>query len=174
MSQYIFDVINAFDNIPIEYFNVDVHHIAEYYSKKQKIERVFMSELYHQWRKIMENKPLVYSGLILHTEIGKIITKNVEFPDISLHGGQFGKNRMRNELMIELKMDDYDSNDFTKLRSALGNPLQYKSVLYLIVNSNKETIKNKIRQESDRYINYALEKFYFFTKKDRLFQLKID
>lgn len=94
MHKFIFDLEEAFYNVSPRYTNNRVLHSVRVEENTQGIERPFMSELYHQWRVIMEKNPFLYSRLILHSNIGKAVGgDNIEFPDLVLHGGQIGVNR---------------------------------------------------------------------------------
>lgn len=177
MYKFLFDLEEAFYNVPIDYTNnrvaratvqvVNENHI-------QRIERPFMTELYHQWRLIMINNPSRYNGLILHATIGKLIDgDNVEFPDLALHGGQVGPNRNRNEVMVEIKMENYDANDMRKLFNAVSGKLSYKKGVYIVFNKTFDQIKISVNNDFANIQNFeaSFRKIFFLTKKDGLFNL---
>lgn len=176
MNKYLFDLGEAFFLVSDDYsnnkvaratttgLNVNENHI-------QQVERPFMTELYHQWRMIMTENSERYSGLILHATIGKLINgDNVEFPDLALHGGQVGATRDRNEVMVEIKMNNYDPNDMRKLFNSISGRLSYNKGVYIIFNNKIEDIKVSLENERnviELHKNH-FSKLYFLTKRDGL------
>ena len=174
MYKYIFDLEEAFRNVSSRYTSNRVHHSLRVDENTQGIERPFMSELYHQWRVIMEKNPSRYSKLILHSNIGKVVNgNNVEFPDLVLHGGQIGENRRLNEVVVEIKMNNYSSIDVSKLFNALRGNLNYNKAVYILYNKTFEEIYELYRHHINDFNGNELlfRKFFFITKKDGLFSL---
>ncbi len=172
-EEFIADLFAAYGNVPIKYLNKGVIHSQRgNIPTTQEIERVFLGELYHQWRKIMDVKPHLYGDLILHTEIGKVINiETVQRPDMVLHGGQIGPNRMTsNKIITELKMDAFDLNDFEKIYRAIQN-LNYEFGVYIINNIGRQKIKNELRNISPEFPDYH-NRIYFMNSKDGVFNLE--
>jgi len=57
MNKYLKDLKKAYRSVPNTYLNQDVIHSLINLAKIQDIERVFLAELYHQWRVLMESNP---------------------------------------------------------------------------------------------------------------------
>lgn len=152
MTNYIKDLIKAYKNIPIQYLDNAIESTYRGTYTRQEIERVISAELYHQWRCIMCNNKTKYSGLILHFQIGKLLSRggNVEFPDFVLHGGQTGPNKDRNVLFLEIKMKTVSPDDIRKGLNAIypkssGNRgLGYEQCVYFIPELSIEEIKKEI------------------------------
>ncbi len=171
-EEFIADLFAAYGNVPIKYLNKGVIHSQRgTIPTTQEIERVFLGELYHQWRKIMDVKSHLYGDLILHTEIGKVINNDtVQRPDMVLHGGQIGPNRMTsNKIITELKMDAFDSNDFEKIYRAIQN-LNYEFGVYIINDIGVQIIRNEVRNIIKNYPNYH-DRIYIMNSKDGVFNL---
>ena len=194
MSQYLKDLHVAFNNVHKNYLNDDViHSLRKNGVSTQKIERVFHAELYHQWRKIMDDdiaktdgSEKIYSDYVLHSQIGKNLGGNVKFPDLVLHGGQIGQYRnTKNEIFAEIKIEDFDSSDFLKIIQALLIPeFKYNYGVYILSLSDFGNIKkcvNGIVQDKTRYPHIhrilqdkkqLFERFFFITYADGLFDIQ--
>lgn len=176
LEEFIADLYSAYGNVPLRYLSKGViHSLRGNRLTTQEIERVFMAELYHQWRKIMELKPMLYSNLILHSEIGKVIHSNRnQKPDLVLHGGQVGPNRMtQNKLLVELKMSSFDIDDFNKIYYSIVN-LNYSGSVYIIHNMRKNNFKDSLNNVITKYPEISSNYFsriYFINSNDGVFNL---
>lgn len=174
MKIFLDDLQEAYSLVPEVYFNDEVQQThRKNFSSVQGIERSFMSELYHQWRKIMESKLDRYTNLILQTTIGKIIEpeKNtVEFPDMVLHGGQTGDHRNANEVFIEIKIENYDPQDVKKIFEALEY-LNYNFGVYIINESTYDEIQKSVKNNTVNFKGKErfYRRFYFLNRIDGLF-----
>jgi len=166
MDKYLEDFEKAVANIPDYYLDTKVIRSHDLFIGSQGIERSFMCELYHQWRKIVD-KSSRYKNLKLQATIGKKIgTDTVEFPDIVLHGGQFGKHHYTNKVFVEIKMDTYSSDDVDKIFRGISN-LDYSCGIYILFNMDYSSIVDEVRKNFHKdFSNYSsyFHKFYFFSK----------
>jgi len=174
MNKYLEDLKKAYSSVPNTYLNQDVIHSLIDIAKIQDIERVFLAELYHQWRVLMESNPTKYKNLVLHSEIGKMLTqKKVQFPDLALHGGQIGEWRVtKNEVYVELKMKKFAKYDIIKCFNALSNH-NYNISVCIIHQRDNSFIRKRVINNSGTISNYSnlFDKFYFLTHADSLINL---
>ena len=168
------DLKKAYRSVPNTYLNQDVIHSLINLAKIQDIERVFLAELYHQWRVLMESNPKKYRNLVLHSEIGKMLSRNkVQFPDLALHGGQIGGWRLtKNKVYVELKMNEFAKDDIIKCFNALSNH-NYKISVCIIHQRDNSFIRKRVIDNSGIISNYSnlFDEFYFLTHADLLINL---
>lgn len=164
-NDYLQDFLLAFNAVHEDYYS--------YYN--QEMERPFAAELYHQWRMIIDKKRQQYDGLVLHSNIGKILADtdneftSVEFPDIVLHGNSY--NRERNELIVEIKMRSYSDKDVRKLFDSIHWPNEaFVNCVYILYHKSKKQVTEYINKESlFQDFRGVMDNFYFLTKADGLF-----
>lgn len=146
----------AIERIDTRYFNakVDGPYSDEEDTKTQGIERSLQLELYHQWRRIIDFFPEVYTGLLLQGEIGKFsiptedgMKRKYFFPDLVLHGGQSGANFMnKNICYCELKVNKFETNDVDKIIWAVDR-LSYSFGVYIVFNESRRNIAEFINDQ---------------------------
>ena len=172
MNEYLDDALTAFRSVPEDYFNTTVLHTSDPNDQEeieQSIERVFTSEFYHHWRVIMDDNSNRYENLILHTEIGKRLGDGARssFPDLALHGGQVGRNRNDNKVLVEIKMDHFDNSDLHKLIGGIEY-LNYERSLYIITNASRNQIIVGLRNfdRPEFLTSKVVERLYFLTRNN--------
>ena len=155
--QYLIDLYNAIDSIEEDYCNWD------YNDTIQKTERVFAYELYFKLKIISILNPNRYENIKFNGEIGKKLQNinlnklgtNLEFnqvdfnPDLVLHKNQIDYSPENQKLIIEIKTknqtDENIAKDILKLNYGIEN-LNFQFGVFISVNTNFETIQNKIRR----------------------------
>lgn len=117
----------------------------------KRAERVFAYELYHQFRKIMEQRGI--NDCFLNGEIRKNceITEWEEkkdcYPDLVLHGNPLCIDPLTQYFMCEIKMASNRKllEDLKRLSSfKKGSALHFQSYIFLCVGLTKEELSNKI------------------------------
>lgn len=175
MNEYLLDLVHAFNNIPLFYRSRETQLQPSYYIYDQGIERTFMCELYHRWKVIMYKKLANCQNLYLQATIGKRIIGEgtVWFPDLVLHTGQAGNPLEGNKVFIEIKMENYDSEDVMKIFSGL-HFLHYEVGVYIVANSNNakmyDFVFNNYQTDFQQWNNH-FDRFYFLTFEDGLISL---
>jgi hypothetical protein len=174
---YLSDLSKAYRAINRTYLKRQVIHslLRNVDVKPQEIERVFLAELYHQWRTIMDNNKTSYQTLVLHSEIGKMVTYGtVQHPDLALHGGQIGAyRRTHNKVFVELKMKDIDDEDIIKCFNAMSN-LNYCYGVYILHYQTKISILCYLLSNTHLFSGKTqyYSRFYFLTSVDGLISLR--
>ena len=177
MNEYLIDLSTSFRNIQVIYFDQNVIHSLEGIQTDHDIERVVLAEFYHQWRKLMDDNPIRYRNLILHTEIGKSLANNQEIkhPDLVLHGVQKGPNKLTlNKVFVELKLSDFDSDDISKCFFALRNH-NYEYAVCIIIDFSIELFIKSCRENIEifRHNQEYFKRFYYMSLDDSLTNLTL-
>jgi hypothetical protein len=153
---YLNDLVNSILNVDNEYCNWEARHIA-----LQKSERVFAYELYHQFKSLTINKT-EYLNTRFDGEIGKQIyqvadncgthinTNQLDYsPDLVLHKSQTDSNEENQKLIVEIKARNISDEDLAKDIIKLNHyvsSLNFQYAIFISVNTNERTIKQKIRR----------------------------
>lgn len=154
---YLNDLGNSILNVDEEYCNWEARHIT-----LQKSERVFAYELYHQFKSLTKNKT-EYFNTRFDGEIGKqiyqvadncgtdIITNQLDYsPDLVLHKSQTDSNEENQKLIVEIKARNISDEDLAKDIIKLNHyvsSLNFQYAIFITVNTNERTIKEKIRRK---------------------------
>lgn len=144
--EYLDDFIKALKNVGHEYYA----HKYQEHNKTRKVltymERVFAYEFYHQYRKIMERKPEIYSeeGELLYlggeqtkTESGKCS------PDLVLHGSFNSCDKQEWVCEIKTCQNAQKFEDIPKLLN-LSSKFAFKNSIFLYIGSPKDKTKTLI------------------------------
>lgn len=165
---HIGDLIEALRNVDEVYYT---------YTTQKKVtkypERVFAYELYHQFRKIMEDKPNEYDNVYLNGEQqkSKQVIKDLEkcAPDLVLHKRIYETNPEDQLWLCEIKMKGNtkamnDLNKFYKMQA-----LNFNSYIFIYGGVSFEEMieeigKIKIRTDTDVYLKTICISSYNWNK----------
>lgn len=177
MNIYLQHLQYSYSSIDKKYFEDKVLHDNISEPIPQAIERVVQAELYHQWRSIIDTfenqkEASPYHGLILHSEIGKQLSVDGEkqHPDLVLHGGQTGPNRLINKVLVELKMNLFSVNDVEKIEYAINSYLKYEYCVYIIHAFTPEKFASTFMKECPK-VRTLGKQIYFMNYESKLLSL---
>ena len=155
-SRYVkYDVMDVYGNTKIE----DVRY-----------ERIFAYELYHQFRKIMEDPSTEYSNenVVLSGEIhkgDKIYDMDQCSPDLVLHDpqGMFVKTQY---FLCEMKLKTNPKllDDLQKIKKMDLQGLNFQRYIFLLIGADRAFLKEEIRKALIKGIKEQLEKQKLPTK----------
>ena len=154
---YIDDLIEALRNVDERYYSyTTVKDVTKY------PERVFAYELYHQLRKIMEQKSDMYDGIYLNGEQTKskevIEGLDTLAPDLILHKCIYDRQPEHQFWLCEIKMKrNSDSmSDLSKFNKY--EPLEFPCYIFLYAGVSCSEMVSKIQQEGISKDSEAYEK----------------
>lgn len=154
---YMDDFLSVLCKVDRGYYMYSINNIA---GRNEKVttkypERVFAYEFYHQYRKIMEDKRNIYSGLFLNgeqTKERKVADYIGDFtPDLVLHSRLDGMCEGSQKWLCEIKMIESGNplSDIEKFRKM--DKLSFDEYIFLYAGSCLPNlllkIHNKIKKE---------------------------
>ena len=179
---FLNDLKKALENVSDSYMFYNQKDISDNESTKIE-ERIFAYELYHQFRKIMDDNneylSLYMSGeQVKHCNLfqGEPLNgKNRIIPDMVLHE-KIAENNGKQVFYIEIKMFNNkalleDLYKLTELKKE--NKLHFKYYVFIVVGMNKCELYNKINRRRNRtHIDGDIICFCFKDRKVDMFPIK--
>lgn len=143
------------DDIVAALCNVNHHYIHVQLQNKEYAERIFAYEFYHQYRKIMEEKPQYYPDgeVFLNGEQPKGFEDNFGkvnmSPDIVFHGDYNKVIEDKQYWIAELKMSTNAKilDDIEKLESYCSGSLKFQNAYLIVAGTDKDVFCKQWREK---------------------------